>query len=200
MFLVTIAFSIYVLILGPGQRYGFGSYRLINAAVFCIILFVLLVALTCFVCIIQLGLDQMPDASSSSITSFIAWFVFGISACALVDGMEILESIIMLLKDNCFGLIDDPISSIQLYSLCAALFASLILVLDFLFAQSWLIIEPNPPKSFKTIYKRFSTLLPSTKLPSIAVLSHTGRKTYLQEWTWESRDTVDHSLQSKLKM
>ena len=29
--------------------------------------------------IIQLGLDQMPDASSSSITSFIAWIIFSIS-------------------------------------------------------------------------------------------------------------------------
>ncbi len=57
------------------------------------------------------------------------------------------------MKDNCFGLIGDEISSIQLYSLCPALFASLILVLDLLFAKSWLIIEPNPPKSFKTIYQ-----------------------------------------------
>ncbi len=29
---------------------------------------------------LQLGLDQMPDASSSSITSFIAWYVFCIYA------------------------------------------------------------------------------------------------------------------------
>ncbi len=101
----------------------------------------LLVALTCFVCTLQLGLDQMPDASSSSITSFIAWFVFSISAGRWIGDFGKY----MILKDNCFGLIDDPISSIQLYSLCAALFASLNLVLDFLFAQSWLIIEPNPP-------------------------------------------------------
>ena len=31
---------------------------------------------TCIVTALPLGLDQMPDASSSSITSFIAWLVF----------------------------------------------------------------------------------------------------------------------------
>ncbi len=34
----------------------------------------------CLVTSLQLGLDQMPDASSSNITSFIAWFVFSIYA------------------------------------------------------------------------------------------------------------------------
>ena len=29
----------------------------------------------CFVTALPLGLDQMPDASSSSITSYITWFV-----------------------------------------------------------------------------------------------------------------------------
>ena len=33
-------------------------------------------AVACLVTSLQLGLDQMPDASSSNITSFIAWFVF----------------------------------------------------------------------------------------------------------------------------
>ena len=149
MFLVTMASSIYVLILGPAFGYGFGKYRLINEVVYCIVLCVFLVATTCLTCVLQLGLDQMPDASSSSITSFIAWFVFSINAGSWVGdfGYYSIE-----LEDNCFGLIGDKISSIQLYSLCPAIFASLILVLDLLFAKSWLIIEPNPPKSFKTIY------------------------------------------------
>ncbi len=34
----------------------------------------------CFVTSLQLGLDQMPHASSSNITSFIAWFVFSMYA------------------------------------------------------------------------------------------------------------------------
>ncbi len=87
--------------------------------------------MTCFVCTLQLGLDQMPDASSSSITSFIAWFVFSISAGSWVGDFGYY----MVLKDNCFGLVADSISITQLYSLCPALFASLILVLDLLFSK-----------------------------------------------------------------
>ena len=44
----------------------------------------------CFVTALPLGLDQMPDASSSSITSYIAWFV-----CSIFCGgflFEILDS------------------------------------------------------------------------------------------------------------
>ncbi len=148
LFFVTMVYSIYVLILGSGLEHRFEEYRLLNEVVFCILACGFLVALTCFVCTLQLGLDQMPDASSSSIASFIAWFVFSISA-----GSWIGEFLYVVLKDNCFGLFADPISITQLLSLFPVLFASLILVLDLLFAQSWLIIEPNPPKSFN---KRFS--------------------------------------------
>ena len=48
-----------------------------------------------------------------------------------------------------FCRIDYPFSFIVCVRL---LFASLILILDLLFAKSWLIIEPNPPKSFTLIY------------------------------------------------
>ncbi|XP_064401296.1 solute carrier family 15 member 4-like [Halichondria panicea] len=147
LFFVAMVSSIYFLVLGPGLEHRFEKYRLLNEIVYCIVGSVFLVALTCFFCTLQLGLDQMPDASSSSITSFIAWFVFSASA-----GLWIGEFLEFVLKDNCFGFVEDTITSIQLYSLCAALFASLILVLDLLFAKSWLIIEPNPPKSFTLIY------------------------------------------------
>ncbi len=101
--------SIYVLILGSGLEHRFEMYRLLNVVVFCIVGFVFLVALTCFVCTLQLGLDQMPDALSSSITSFIAWLGFSISA-----GEWIGEFLDFVLKDNCFGLVEDTISSIQI--------------------------------------------------------------------------------------
>ncbi len=150
LFFATMVVSIYVIVLGPGLGYGFGfgKYRLINEFAFCTLLFVFLVALTCFICILQLGLDQMPDASSSSITSFIFWFVFGIGA-----GRWIGEFLYFTLKDNCFGLVADSTSITQLYSLFPTVFASLIIVLELLFAKSCLIIEPNPPKSFKNIYQ-----------------------------------------------
>ncbi len=147
LFFLTVVFCVYILILGPGLRYH-GKYRLVNEMVFCLLWCVCLVAMSCFFCILQLGLDQMPDASSSSITSFIAWAVFSIRAGAWIGDFGNI-----VLKDNCLGLIDDEISNTQLYSLCPALFASIILVLDLLFAKNWLIIEPNPPQPFKTIYQ-----------------------------------------------
>ncbi len=81
-----------------------------------------------FVCTLQL-LDQMPDASSSSITSFIAWFVFSISAVAAwvrdfgqynygIEGKLIVDSI-------------NTISSCIYISLCAALIYLQVLFLLF---------------------------------------------------------------------
>ena len=43
-------------------------------------------SLSCLVTDIQLGLDQMPDASAENITSFIAWFV-----CSMFIGVLIAE-------------------------------------------------------------------------------------------------------------
>ena len=40
-----------------------------------------ILGLACFlITSLQLGLDQMPDASSANITSFVAWFVFSLFA------------------------------------------------------------------------------------------------------------------------
>lgn len=41
----------------------------------------------CCITAVQLGLDQMPDASSSNIASFIAWFVFSVVAGIWVSDM-----------------------------------------------------------------------------------------------------------------
>ena len=49
--------------------------------------------ITCLLTALQLGLDQMPDAYSSNITSFIAWFVF--SVCAGVWLSKALPSVIL---------------------------------------------------------------------------------------------------------
>ena len=47
---------------------------------------------TCLITALQLGLDQMPDASADNITSFIAWFVCSIFlgvwlSCRLTDAV-----------------------------------------------------------------------------------------------------------------
>ncbi len=44
----------------------------------------------CFMTALQLGLDQMPDASSTNISSFISWFVFSlVLGCWITDCMAI---------------------------------------------------------------------------------------------------------------
>ncbi len=93
---------------------------------------------------IQLGLDQMPDASSSNITSFIAWFVFSIYAGIWIPFVSELPSFL------CNSRL--PYWVVQLYSLLPPLCMSVVLILDFLLAKKWLIIEPKSPQSLKTIY------------------------------------------------
>ena len=104
-------------------------------------------ACACAVTSLPLCLNQMPDASSSNITSVIAWFVF-----ILFIG-EFLSRFIVTLEENC--LLDGTMLSN--YALIVALISSLcmssILISNFLFHPIWLIIEPQSPKSLKTIYQ-----------------------------------------------
>ena len=96
----------------------------------------------CIVTALPLGLDQMPDASSSSITSFIAWVVFTIFIGSLVKEFTNLV--------NTFHLISER----DLFLICA-LFSTVclgvVLISTFVFSPKWLIIEPNSPQSLKTI-------------------------------------------------
>ena len=96
---------------------------------------------------LQLGLDQMPHASSSNISSFIAWFVFSIYAGAWIPNVSNLPIIMGSLYSS-------ELSHwvVQLYSLLPPLCMSVVLILDFLLAKKWLIIEPKSPQSLKTIY------------------------------------------------
>ena len=98
----------------------------------------------CVVTALPLGLDQMPDASSSSIASYIAWFV-----CSLYIGGFIGE--IFLLFLNC---IDEEMHSSYtlIWALLLVVCMSIVLASNFLFSPKWLIIEPKSPQSLKTIY------------------------------------------------
>ncbi len=100
----------------------------------------------CLVTSIQLGLDQMPDASSSNITSFIAWYVF----CGWF-GMWFSDSLFSILR----ACIDGNARStlMQFWSLVPALCMAVVLILDFIVAPKCLIIEPRSPQSLKTIYR-----------------------------------------------
>ena len=94
----------------------------------------------CFVTALPLGLDQMPDASSSNVSSYISWFV-----CSVFIGL-FLGEVLDLLKDNGFNVF-------LVFSLFCTLCMSVVLILNFLFSPKWLIIEPKSPQSLRTIYQ-----------------------------------------------
>ena len=98
----------------------------------------------CLVTALQLGLDQMPDASANNITSFIAWFVFsifagywmsttlltGINHCA--SQIENIQFISCLMPPVCMAIV------------CCSMFT---------LAPRHLIVEPKSPNTLKIIYQ-----------------------------------------------
>ena len=97
-------------------------------------------ACACFFTALPLGLDQMPDASSSNISSYIAWFV-----CSAFIGIFLGEVLELLKRNNSNVLL--------IFSLFCTLCMSVVLILNFLFSPKWLIIEPKSPQSLRTIYR-----------------------------------------------
>ncbi len=94
----------------------------------------------------QLGLDQMPDASSSSISSFITWFVLS----AMLGSY--LGNFLYTLKVHCVEVLYRS-GYQQVWSLLLVLSLSCILISDYCLSPKWLIIEPKSPNSLKTIYQ-----------------------------------------------
>ncbi len=80
----------------------------------------------------------MPDASSSNITSFIAWFAFSIYAGIWIPNVSNLP---ITSGTLCSGQLSYCV--VQLYSLLPPLCMSVVLILHFLLAKNLLIIEPN---------------------------------------------------------
>ena len=124
---------------------GIMNYKYVVSVLYCIGESIFLVAVVaCLVTSLQLGLDQMPDASSSSITSFIAWFVFSIYTGVWISSFP------NLLIKFCSN---TAIWFIQLYSIVPPLCMTIVLVSDLIFVKKWLLIEPKSPQSLKTIYR-----------------------------------------------
>ena len=96
----------------------------------------------CLVTALQLGLDQMPDASADNITSFIAWFVFSIFAgCWMFKTAQTgIISCVSQIKHK-------PIISNLLSSVCMAI----VCFSMFILAPKHLIVEPKSPRALKTI-------------------------------------------------
>ena len=102
----------------------------------------------CIVTLLQLGLDQMPDASAANITSFISWFV-----CCFATGFWVGDASYHLLS-NFF----DPVSSaynsfIQIFNLFPVLCMAIVLCTDIFLSPKLLIVEPRSPQSLKLIFR-----------------------------------------------
>ncbi len=100
----------------------------------------------CFVTGLQLGLDQMPDASSNNITCYVNWFVF--SVCFGIWTSECFWFIL----EQCSGIVDSSKRG-QIFSILPVIWMSILCCTMFLLAPKWLTIEPKSPQSFKTIYQ-----------------------------------------------
>ena len=97
----------------------------------------------CFVTLFQLGLDQMPDASSAGIISYIMlFFTASITGAWLSEALFV--RLIFCAPRELF---------VQIVSLLPVLCMCVILLSLFFLAEKWLIIEPKSPQSLKNIYR-----------------------------------------------
>ena len=100
----------------------------------------------CMVTALQLGLDQMPDASAANVISFISWFFF-----SMYLGSWIFDSMWYLLTyctDN------DSVGTVtQVLSLFPVLSMSIVCCTIFLLAPKYIMIEPKSSQALKTIYR-----------------------------------------------
>ncbi len=99
----------------------------------------------CVVTALQLGLDQMPDASSDNIISFIKWLMFSIFFGVWISDIILKSTII------CASV--DPDNRFIFFSLYPVLVMSILCCSIFLLAPKWLIFEPKSPQSLKIIYQ-----------------------------------------------
>ncbi len=75
-----------------------------------------------------------------------------------------------------------------------------VLILDFLLAKKWLIIEPKSPQSLKIIYHVLKFAVKYKAPLNRSALTYWEEDVPSRMDLGKSRYTVDHSLQSKLKM
>ena len=96
----------------------------------------------CLVTVFQLGLDQMPDASSAGITSFIYCFFITLYLGFWVGDVSFM--LVSYCVDMYF---------VQASSLLPVVCMCIVLSSLFIFGKKWLIIEPKSPQSLKNIYR-----------------------------------------------
>ena len=113
------------------------QYKIIDAYVTNVLLMIMVSALGGYQAnIIQFGIDQLNDASTAEITSFIAWYVF-----TLISGSNVLDLV--------FACVNKHYIAIQPLFMCFCL--SVVLILLFC-CNHWLIKEPVKQNPFKLMY------------------------------------------------
>ena len=100
----------------------------------------------CLVTALQLGLDQMPDASTMNKISFINWFFF-----SFILGIWVYDLLWNSL--NLCTISDSKQVITQVLSLLPVLSMSIVCCTIFLLALKWLIVEPKSSQALKTIYQ-----------------------------------------------
>ena len=115
---------------------------------FLFVIYILFIAgcVSSILVLFQLGMDQLPDASSSSISSYITWFI-----CSGILGAY-FSNFLYTLKVDCLD-VSWYSNYQQVWSLLLVLSLSCVLISDFCFSRKWLIIEPKSPNSLRTVYQ-----------------------------------------------
>ena len=103
---------------------------------------------TCATTGLQLGLDQMPDASADNITSFIAWFVISATVGLCVPSV-LFSPIIICINISQVNLTIYTKTMYLIAPVCTAVVCCTV----FIFTPRCLVVEPKSPKALKTIYQ-----------------------------------------------
>ncbi|XP_064403254.1 uncharacterized protein LOC135348825 [Halichondria panicea] len=94
---------------------------------------------------VQLGLDQMPDASSANVASYVVWFV----ACLYAGNW--INSLFKRVLTDCWA--GEGNTPLQVMSLVSVVSLCIVLCSDFLLSNKLLILENKRPQSFQIIFK-----------------------------------------------
>ncbi len=133
-------FSIVAAIISLTAAQLFEAYSQINTKICLIILIAMAIGLGGFQAnIIQFGLDQLHDASTTEIKAFIIWHIFTIFGCGVI-------------LDFALSCLSTKYETITLLLVCAHLTIAVILLICFK-DSPWLIKEPVMQNPFKLIYK-----------------------------------------------
>ena len=143
MFLGSVLLCLGILVLKNIDSNGRGSFIASIVAASLTDLVFLSGGSACLVTVFQLGLDQMPDASSTDIINYILWYVISVAV-----GFWLSNSLYQIIKD-CSS--HQPF--VQIWSLYPIFCTSILLCSLFVFGEKWLIIEPKSPQSLNNIYR-----------------------------------------------